>query len=289
MTTGERSFGSGGAPICASVRTVPRTVFSTRWAAALGPRRRSRRSSVAILIRSARTCVTFLRKRCVELLIQGVEVLHRPSQYATDLQKCVHSLEDIEEAGSPEYELVIFGGLGGRLDQTMHTLHVLWQLAPNVPVGEIIPEPEEPGKAPPRGSHLRKRARTLVVSENCVTCLLSAGEHDLRHNRKILGKSCGVLPLGSGPPGARVHTQGLEWNLGTCTADHRGRPFVFGWVLFVEQPSCTGQYGRHGSHWRRCARVLDRRAEAGSVIYRPRNWHCAASHYGRVLQYYRAV
>ncbi|KAI3624057.1 hypothetical protein CBS14141_002485 [Malassezia furfur] len=144
----------------------------------------------------------------------GVEVVHRPSLYATDLQKCVHSLEDIEEAGSPEYELVIFGGLGGRLDQTMHTLHVLWQLAPNVPVGEIIPEPEEPGKAPPRGSHLRKRARTLVVSENCVTCLLSAGEHDLRHNRKILGKSCGVLPLGSGPPGARVHTQGLEWNLG---------------------------------------------------------------------------
>lgn len=134
----------------------------------------------------------------------------------------MHVLEDVEQGGVPEYELVIFGGLGGRLDQTAHTLHVLWQLAPNVTMGEVIPEPEEPGKAPPRGSHLRKRARTLIVSENCVTCLLSAGEHVLRHNRKFLGKSCGVLPLGSGPPGARVYTQGLEWNLGMCTTDHSG-------------------------------------------------------------------
>ncbi|KAI3617836.1 hypothetical protein CBS9595_003745 [Malassezia furfur] len=94
------------------------------------------------------------------------KVLHRPSLYATDLQKCVHVLEDVEQGGVPEYELVIFGGLGGRLDQTAHTLHVLWQLAPNVTMGEVIPEPEEPGKAPPRGSHLRKRARTLIVSEN---------------------------------------------------------------------------------------------------------------------------
>ncbi|WFC95774.1 ribonuclease Z [Malassezia brasiliensis] len=82
---------------------------------------------------------------------KGVKVLHWSSEYSTDLQKCVQVLEDIEQTGTDEYELVIFGGLGGRLDQSLHTLHVLWQLAPNVPMGEIIAEPGEPGKPPPPG------------------------------------------------------------------------------------------------------------------------------------------
>lgn len=106
-------------------------------------------------------------------LTQGVPVVHKPSQYATDLQKSIQTVED-EEAKhkSPAYPLVIFGGMSGRLDQTMHTLHVLWQLAPDAKVEPMIMEPGEEGKPQPRGSNLHKRARTIVVSDESVTCII---------------------------------------------------------------------------------------------------------------------
>lgn len=106
-------------------------------------------------------------------LTQGVPVVHKPSQYATDLQKSVQTVED-EEAkhDAPAYPLVIFGGMSGRLDQTMHTLHVLWQLAPGAKVETMIMEPGEEGKPQPRGSTLHKRARTIVVSDESITCII---------------------------------------------------------------------------------------------------------------------
>ncbi|PWN48047.1 hypothetical protein IE53DRAFT_370951, partial [Violaceomyces palustris] len=39
------------------------------------------------------------------------------------------------------------------------------------------------------------------------------GHHRLRLSRKVLGKTCGLLPLGSGSEGLRVMTKGLEWDL----------------------------------------------------------------------------
>lgn len=47
---------------------------------------------------------------------------------------------------------------------------------------------------------------------------LTQGTHTLRHDRGILGKACGLLPLGVAA--ARVHTEGFEWNLRTPTAAH---------------------------------------------------------------------
>ena len=98
---------------------------------------------------------------------QGVLVLTDKDQYETDLGKCIKSLQELEAqqqrqvtANFPswsrrcssalpslKYELVIYGGLTGRLDQTAHTIHVLFKLS-------------------------RKRQRTWVVSEDSVTCLL---------------------------------------------------------------------------------------------------------------------
>ncbi|WFD40892.1 ribonuclease Z [Malassezia japonica] len=145
---------------------------------------------------------------------RGVPVVHKPSQYATDLQKSVQTVED-EEAkhDAPAYPLVIFGGMSGRLDQTMHTLHVLWQLAPGAKVETMIMEPGEEGKPQPRGSTLHKRARTIVVSDESITCIIPPGETYMYVDRNVLGKTCGVLPLGSGPSGAHIYTKGLEWNL----------------------------------------------------------------------------
>ncbi|PWN20320.1 hypothetical protein BCV69DRAFT_270750 [Microstroma glucosiphilum] len=121
----------------------------------------------------------------------NVHLAHRPSQYATDLGKSIQWLEDWEQTHE-QLELVIWGGLSGRMDQTAHTLHVLWKLCPSL-------------------------TSTWVVGDESLVYLVPAGVHKLRHPRPALGVCCGILPLGveaSGDKvGARVKTQGLEWDL----------------------------------------------------------------------------
>lgn len=63
--------------------------------------------------------------------LQGVEVRHDPDEFSTDLGKNVTELTKYEKSLSPQqeqFQLVIIGGLSGRLDQTIHTLHALTQL-----------------------------------------------------------------------------------------------------------------------------------------------------------------
>lgn len=143
---------------------------------------------------------------------KGVAVHVRPSQFATDLQKAIQEVEDQEKvsADATEHTLIIFGGLAGRLDQSVHTLHVLWQLAPGTDdLGSVI-DPDNPND---RGNRLKKRQRTFVISDGSVAWLLSKGKHTLRMARQVMGKTCGILPLGVGNSGAKVSTKGLEWNL----------------------------------------------------------------------------
>lgn len=98
-----------------------------------------------------------------------------PSQYATDLQKCILRVEEYEEKGGiDEMDLIILGGLSGRLDQTMHTLHVLCQMtlsdgqqADKVSSSEKRRQLEQDDFAV-----LDRRRRTWVLSENSLVCVL---------------------------------------------------------------------------------------------------------------------
>lgn len=143
---------------------------------------------------------------------KGVLVHTRPSQYATDLQKTIQEVEDQEDASAntEEHTLIIFGGLAGRLDQSVHTLHVLWQLAPGTDDLGSVMDPESPND---RGNRLRKRQRTFAIGDGSVAWLLPKGKHTLKMARQVMGKTCGILPLGVGNNGAKVTTRGLEWNL----------------------------------------------------------------------------
>lgn len=143
---------------------------------------------------------------------KGVAVHTRPSQYATDLQKTIQEIEDQEsaEGDGKEYTLIIYGGLAGRLDQSVHTLHVLWQLAPGTEDLGSVMDPDNPND---RGNKLKKRQRTFAIGDGSVAWLLPKGKHVLTMARKVMGKTCGILPLGVGNSGAKVSTKGLEWNL----------------------------------------------------------------------------
>ncbi|GAA5834870.1 hypothetical protein JCM11251_002047 [Rhodosporidiobolus azoricus] len=120
---------------------------------------------------------------------KGVLVESDPDEFSTDLGKNVTRLSQHEKTTQQPHQLIIIGGLSGRLDQTIHTLHAVWLLAEQ-----------------------EKRERVWVVGRESAAMVLGKGKHRLTIDLSTFGKTCGVLPLGSSE--AFVTTTGLEWNLG---------------------------------------------------------------------------
>ncbi|TIB62898.1 hypothetical protein E3P78_02123 [Wallemia ichthyophaga] len=104
-----------------------------------------------------------------------------PDQHSTDYMKAFNYV--------PRHHIAItFGGLSGRLDQTVHTLSYT-------------------------RSQQNKRDRAVyVISENNIAWSLSPGTHHIRAELDKFGECCGILPIAT--KWARVTTQGLEWDLG---------------------------------------------------------------------------
>ncbi|PCH42259.1 thiamine pyrophosphokinase [Wolfiporia cocos MD-104 SS10] len=118
---------------------------------------------------------------------QNVPVVQDNDQYSTDLMKCIHALEEHETAtGSNTLELIILGGLSGRLDQTVHTLSLLHKLR-------------------------KGKRRIYVASDDNVAWVLGEGEHSIEINHAVFGPTCGLLPVGI--DATVLSTTGLRWNL----------------------------------------------------------------------------
>lgn len=116
----------------------------------------------------------------------GVQVVQDCDQDATDLMKCVQALTEKEKAEAKEYDIVILGGLAGRLDHTIHTLSYLHKLR-NV------------------------RERVYAVTDDNIGWVLKDGEHEIDIDHTILGPTCGLLPVGIDE--TILTTRGLRWNL----------------------------------------------------------------------------
>ncbi|KAI0049767.1 thiamine pyrophosphokinase Thi80 [Auriscalpium vulgare] len=119
---------------------------------------------------------------------KGVAVLEDGDLYATDLMKCIKSLEEKEKAdGEKEkYDLVLLGGLSGRLDQTVHTLSFLHKLR-------------------------KSGRRVFALTDDNVGWVLDEGEHSISIPHSVLGPTCGLLPVGV--DSTILSTKGLRWNL----------------------------------------------------------------------------
>lgn len=131
----------------------------------------------------------------------GVAVVRDNDQDRHDLDKCLDALADVQAewtgAGGEAMTVVILGAFGGRLDQEMANLNMLfrWQ---------------------------GRFARVLLLSDDSTAVLLPAGEHTLVPNAEIESGVCGLVPLGA--PCASVRTTGLRWDL-------RGEPLAFGGMV----------------------------------------------------------
>ncbi|KAE9410601.1 thiamine pyrophosphokinase Thi80 [Gymnopus androsaceus JB14] len=118
---------------------------------------------------------------------KGVPVVKDQDQYSTDLMKCVSAVTEKEEnEGAEQYEIVILGGLAGRLDQTIHTLSYLHKLR-------------------------KVRDRVYAVTDDNLGWVLDSGEHHIEIDHTILGLTCGLLPVGIDC--TILSTSGLQWNL----------------------------------------------------------------------------
>ncbi|KAJ7127046.1 thiamine pyrophosphokinase [Mycena epipterygia] len=117
----------------------------------------------------------------------GVPVVEDPDQDATDLMKCVSAIQDREsEDQQGEYDIILLGGLSGRLDQTIHTLSYLHKLR-------------------------KTRKHVFAVTDDNVGWVLNAGEHTIHIDHSVLGPTCGLLPVGI--DSTVLSTTGLRWNL----------------------------------------------------------------------------
>ncbi|KAF8348822.1 thiamine pyrophosphokinase Thi80 [Amanita rubescens] len=110
---------------------------------------------------------------------QGIPALCDEDQDSTDLMKCVAALHERERVEGLEYELIVLGGLTGRLDQTIHTLSYLHKLR-------------------------KIRKKVYAITDENVGWVLDS-------ITVLLGKTCGLLPIGV--DSTVLSTTGLEWNL----------------------------------------------------------------------------
>ncbi|KAG7451121.1 thiamine pyrophosphokinase [Guyanagaster necrorhizus] len=127
---------------------------------------------------------------------KGISVIHSSDQDSTDLMKSMQALSSLQvpdeevtfltEPVQP-WEVIILGGLAGRLDQTIHTLSYLHKLRKDL------------------------SKRVFAVTDDNVGWVLNSGEHSIRINHSVLGKTCGLLPVGV--DSTIISTTGLQWNL----------------------------------------------------------------------------
>jgi thiamine pyrophosphokinase len=165
--------------------------------------------------------------------------------------KCIASLEQIEKVEGDEvpifmisirttmltldvqeYELIILGGLSGRLDQTIHTMSCLHKLR-------------------------KTRKRAFVVTDDSLGWVLDVvscpnvyhnfikiksmkqGEHTIFVNHVTYGPTCGLLPVGV--DSTVLSTKGLRWNLSTLRAFHFSVRALFTICVDNDESSFDGQ------------------------------------------------
>ncbi|KAF9951646.1 cAMP-dependent protein kinase subunit [Mortierella alpina] len=146
---------------------------------------------------------------------QGVPVERVDNEYSTDFMKCIELVRERdptftettvtfssaaanaapavtdplhcsqEERRIRNLAVVAIGGMGGRFDQTMSSIHHLYIM-------------------------YRERHATLVSDESIVV-LLGPGTHEITCNLEIEGPTCGIIPVGS--PETVITTNGLKWDV----------------------------------------------------------------------------
>ena len=147
----------------------------------------------------------------------GVEILHDPDQDTNDLDKAIRVAQQRLSSSfgvtTTTTTIVIYGSMGGRLDQSMACLHALLKYSNNddnsttrryfwysdTSMACVIPPSSSTAAAPHRLVLRLPPSPSSSSSEDHETVVVTEGP------------TCGLLPLGE--PVESVTTTGLQWNL----------------------------------------------------------------------------
>jgi thiamine pyrophosphokinase len=124
---------------------------------------------------------------------RGVQVIQDPDQYSTDFTKCLKWIRDSQknaiDQSNKELDVVVLGGLGGRVDQGFSQIHHLYLASSSQ---ELL------------------SGRIYLLSEQSLTFVLSAGLNVVSIEPGYFEENVGIVPV-LGP--ARLTTKGLEWDV----------------------------------------------------------------------------
>ena len=116
----------------------------------------------------------------------GVPMIKDPDQYSTDLMKCLNYIDERSKTSQQLTKVIIYGAFGGRLDQEMNNLNILYK-------------------------YTNKFRQVTLLSNDCLACLLPKGITNIEIAYPYEGPLCGLIPLGL--PVASLTTTGLHWDV----------------------------------------------------------------------------
>jgi len=145
----------------------------------------------------------------------GSEIIHDRDQYSTDFTKAISYLNTFQVGKDAKYtpskfrsrqtklqaikdgpkikDIVAIGGLGGRVDQGMSTLHHLFKFQNDTDY---------------------KAGRIFLLSNKAITFVLKSGVHKIKVRESFpemsLGRHIGIIPL---KEPSVISTKGLEWDV----------------------------------------------------------------------------
>ncbi|CZT45513.1 related to THI80-thiamin pyrophosphokinase [Rhynchosporium secalis] len=132
---------------------------------------------------------------------RDVPVIHDPDQHSTDFGKAFHYIRS--SPSRENMDIVVIGGLGGRVDQGMTTLSHLYTFQ------------QDPEYA---------SGRMYLLSSESITFVLKTGKHRIRVKEEFegikLGKHVGIIPL---KEPSVISTEGLKWDVQTWDTEVGGQ------------------------------------------------------------------
>lgn len=138
---------------------------------------------------------------------RGVEVVKDPDQFSTDFTKCLKWIrEEVgrrqRAAGKGEHEamdVVVLGGLGGRVDQGFSQIHHLF-------MAEDDPE--------------LLRGRIYLLSEQSLSFVLANGQNRVYLEPGYFAENIGIIPVRGK---TFITTKGLEWDVESWPTEFGGQ------------------------------------------------------------------
>lgn len=121
---------------------------------------------------------------------KGTRIVKDPDQYSTDFTKCLKWIRNLWRTnGHDTLDVVVLGGLGGRVDQGFSQIHHLY-MARNDP--DLL------------------KGRLYLLSEQSLSFLLDDGVNEIFLEPGYFEENIGIVPvLGK----TNITTKGLEWDV----------------------------------------------------------------------------